>query len=389
MKNILFIAQIKNTNDSLFCENLIGFLSNHNYAILILTNRELNINNQIVYLNTIRQKVKYDLVIAYNKQALHKAKKFSDNIPIFYCYSVENNIQERVNIYDYDKLFVMGKPAYPIHDNSCLFVNTLFKSKQQNKDKKNIVAVAVNSSDTIEMLTPFMNILLSETFHLLSVSQKVININFNPNIKVIRNQEKILDSFISSKTIIGEGQSAIRGILMEKPVLVLGKYGYGGLVTKENIDILYKHGFLGRIGGVQNEYLPFELIEYDLNKSRTLTKNELKKLKHYVKNLIQKEYHALSNNIEFYINLKKQNKNEVKLVKNELYMLVSISDSFYLQNRLNKQLVYELNKSEASFFNFFNEPATLIDFFRNNQRMQVTNDLMNDLISLKALVYET
>lgn len=69
MKNILFIAQIKDINDALFCGSLIDFLSD-NYTISVLNNRELSINNRIVYLNTIQQKDKHDLVIAYNKPAI-------------------------------------------------------------------------------------------------------------------------------------------------------------------------------------------------------------------------------------------------------------------------------------------------------------------------------
>lgn len=387
MKNILFIVQIKDINDALFCGNLIDFLSD-NYTISVLSNRELSINNRIVFLNTIQQIDKYDLVIAYNKPALHKAKKFFDNIPIFYCYPGENDSQERVNIYDYDKLFIVRKPNHTIYDNTCLFTNTLFNNEQQNNGKEDIISVAINSLDTIEKLIPFMNILLSETFHLLSVSEKFININLNPNIKIIGSREKVLESFSSSKILIGEGQSAIRGILMEKPVLVLGKYGYGGLVTKDNIDLLYTHGFRGRIGGVQNEYTPFELIEYDLNKSQTITEDELKKLKNYLKNLIQKEYQDLINNIEFYINIKQQNKDTIKLIHNKLYTLISISTTYYLKNRLNNQLVYELNESEAYFFNFFKNPVCLMDVYKNNPQIQINDDLFNDLISLKALIYE-
>ncbi len=389
MKNILFISQINYVNDFLFCENFIDFLSGKDCKVSVLSNKKLNANKRAVFLNTLQFESEYDIVIAYNKAALRKAKKFSDNIPIFYCCSAEDSLQEQVNIYDYDKLLIVGKPKPPVYDNTCLFINTFYNKLKEDGIKDDIIVVAVNNINVLEQLTPFINIFLTETFHVLSILEKYKITNFNPNVKIIRNQDKVLDSLSSSKTIIGEGQSAIRGILMEKPVLVLGKYGYGGLVTKDNIELLYKYGFHGRVGGVENEYLPFELIEYDLNKAQTVTKNELKKLKHYVQNLIQKEHDALINNIEFYINLKKQNKDKIKLIKNELYSLLSISDSFYLQNQLNNQLVYELNKREASFFNFFNKSATLIDFFRNNGRTQETNDLINDLISLKALVYET
>lgn len=389
MKKILFSGSMKNYNDYFFCENLTQYLSSNQFNIHFLGNKQLNLDgHNFKQINNISE-FDYDLVIAYNRTGYQKVKEISNTIPLFYICSGINYYNEHIDIYEYDKQFVLGKKHFTVDDNISSYINTLFNDKYNPNDDGSIV-VAINSVNIINKLTPFINAMLSENIYLLSVMENIRNINFNPNIRIIKRFEKLNELFNSAKLVIGEGQSAIRGILMEIPVLVLGSFGYGGIVNKDNIDLLFQNGFSGRNGGVRDEHLPFDLIEYDLNEAYKITKEELRNLKKHLKRLIIKEHDILIENINYYSKLKEQSQDDIRLVKNELYDLISTSSSniYYLKNRITNQFLYELSKEEASFIQFFKEGSSLSDFYSNKPKIKISNSLFKDMVSLKVLVYE-
>lgn len=375
-------------NDKVFCENLIHYLSTYQLDIHFLGNKQLNINEHNFKQIKNFSKFEYDLVIAYNKIGYHKIKAFFNTTPIFYICSGINYYNEYIDIHKYDKQFILGRKYFSIEDNTYYNINTLC-NKKYDCDSNGSIVVAVNSGQTINKLTPFLNALVSENIYLLSVEENIRNINLNPNIRIIKSFEKSNELFSSAKIIIGEGQSAIRGILQEIPVLVLGSFGYGGIVNMDNIDSLFQNGMSGRNGGARDEYFPLELIAYDFSEANKITKKELKKIKMDVEKLILKEYDVLLENINYYSNLKVQNKDNIQLNKNELYEIISTSSSkiYYLRNKITNQLLYELNKDEASFIEFFENGSTLLDFYMKNPCIKISDSLIEDMVSLKVFVY--
>ena len=318
----------------------------------------------------------------------HWIKDCPDTIPVFYIYSGESFCENNLEVYRYDELFLIGKLHFNAGNNVCSKINTFFTDNSKYIDNGSI-AVAVNKASSISKLTPLLNTMLSEDFFLLTIDEKIRDINLNSNIMIIR-KEKISDTFKFAKIIIGEGQSAIRGIMMEKPVLVLGNFGYGGLVDNNNIDLLFNDGFFGRPGGAKDEHLPFELIEYDLNEAKKKPKAELKMLKERLKNLITEEYNILTEYIEYHTSVNEQNICDIKLFKNSLYSLVSTSSSnvFYLKNNITNQLICKLNKDEANFIEYFEESSTISNFHSKKPTCLINNGLVKDLISLKVLIHE-
>lgn len=328
-------------------------------------------------------------MIAYNRLGFHWIKDCLDTIPVFYVYPSESFYENNLEIYRYDKLFILGKLHFNAGNNVCSKINTFFTDNSKYIDNGSI-AVALNKASPINKLTPLLNAMLSEDFLLLSIGEQIRDINLNSNIEIIRKKEKISDAFRFAKVIIGEGQSAIRGIMMEKPVLVLGIFGYGGLVDNNNIDLLFNDGFSGRQGGAKDEHLPFELIEYDLKEAKKKTKVELKKLKERLKNLITDEYNILTEDIEYHTSVKEQNIRDMKLLKNSLYSLVSTSsiNVFYLKNNITNQLICKLNKDESDFIEYLDKSSTISDFNLKKPGCMINNDFIADLTSLKVLIHE-
>lgn len=388
MKRLLFSAYISNINDMLFCENLIRFLSFKSYYIHIVCNKKMELSVRNVQQVSHCRESKCELVLAYNRLGLRRTKCFLGQIPIFYFCFGYNYYHERVNIYEYDKLFIIGSNRVIIEDNSYSILNILFDEAYDNFDKNKIV-VAVNNIVTINGLLPFLNMIYTQRFDILCVNEVFRFVSCNPNIRIIKKQNDIIESFRSASVIIGEGQSVIKGILMEKPVLVLGDYGYGGLVNMNNIDLFWKNGFLGRIGGAKGEYLPFELIQYDIVEAFKVDRMELKKIRVYIGNVLTENYNAFSEEINRFVALY-DDVNEIKLLKNKLYSIVSQSAKqvFYLTNIITNQIICELNKEEVAFIEFFEEANCISNFFARNPMIRIKDKTIRDLLLLKVLVYE-
>jgi len=65
--------------------------------------------------------------------------------------------------------------------------------------------------------------------------------------------------------VIASGFDAVQAIANAQPCIILGDYGLGGLVKQENYEILQKWNFQGRAGAYFREYVPDELLGYEIN----------------------------------------------------------------------------------------------------------------------------
>lgn len=88
----------------------------------------------------------------------------------------------------------------------------------------------------------------------------------------------------NASLVIGSESVALKGVLLQKPVLVVGRYGSGGLLTPENLIDQYHTGFLGRLHGEKDEYFSLEQLMHDIEKSRYLSKQALEYMCNRMKN---------------------------------------------------------------------------------------------------------
>ncbi len=369
----------------MFCETLLQSLILNQFEVDVLSNKVLDPD-----LNSIKSDKncsKYDLIIAYNKKGIKRIKTAENHISILYFCSNINYYKERVSVDYYYKLYIVGG-AQLIDDNTyskidCLFLEALSL-------KKNHIVVAVSSNSIINKLTPLINSIISEKFYLISIIEKIININFNPNIKIINDFKRSNELFKEAKIIFGEGQYAIKGILLEKPVLIVGEYGYGGLIRKENIELLFKNGFTGRSGGTKDEYLPINLINNDLDEVKNIPTEELKDIKKICMNLISKQYENLFENIRKCILIKERKYDSLKLWKNDLFSIITNSSSnrYYIRNNITNQYQYELQEDELHFINYFIKESTVYDYFKLYPDKNISNSFIQDMILLKVLIDE-
>lgn len=96
MKKILISAHVKNATDSLFCENLICYLSSVKYDVSLMCNIPLAVEakSNIIEKKGFSAEFKFDLIIVYNKLGFNMIKGYSGTIPVFYIYPSENFYEE-------------------------------------------------------------------------------------------------------------------------------------------------------------------------------------------------------------------------------------------------------------------------------------------------------
>lgn len=85
----------------------------------------------------------------------------------------------------------------------------------------------------------------------------------------------IIDLIEDADLVIGSKSVAREAVLRQKPVIVIGAYGSGGLLTPDTITEHYRNGFIGRIGGMKNEYFSLDQLQHDIEKGFNLTFQEL------------------------------------------------------------------------------------------------------------------
>jgi hypothetical protein len=72
---------------------------------------------------------------------------------------------------------------------------------------------------------------------------------------------------LKADVVIASCLDAVQAMVDAKPCIILGNYGLGGMVCQNNYDILQKYNFQGRAGASFQEYIPIELLSYEINKS--------------------------------------------------------------------------------------------------------------------------
>lgn len=94
-------------------------------------------------------------------------------------------------------------------------------------------------------------------------------------IDIITPECNIGDLMEDADLVIGSKSVAREGVLRQKPVIIIGTYGSGGLLTPDTVAEHYRNGFIGKIGGKQNEYFSLDQLQHDIEKSFSLTFQEL------------------------------------------------------------------------------------------------------------------
>ena len=70
--------------------------------------------------------------------------------------------------------------------------------------------------------------------------------------------------FLEADIIITYGSGVIHFLKQKIPVLIIGPYGLGDWVTPENFFYLLKTGFMGRAGGILDEFIPVEIVAHEM-----------------------------------------------------------------------------------------------------------------------------
>ena len=390
MKKILFASYILNARDAYFCEYLVKFLINQKYLIKIISNKRYIAGISDIYEENMCQNADlYDLILAYNKQGFKFIKSYRIEKPIFYLCNSDDLYKEHIERNKYSELFLSGRPKIFIDNNCYCLLNTFFTETHNNEHKKDYLVIAVNSITTIQKLTPLLNTLFAYRIYIISIKDYISFKYINPNIHIVNNRNKIDDLFRDAQLIIADDQSVIRGILLKKPVLLVGQYGYGGLITNENFDLLYRYGFSGRPGGNFGEYLPYDLITYDIQEAHNILDNELELIRRRLIIKLEGEYSSLIRKIDYYIELRHSKIHQYMLVKNPIYSIISneVSNSCYLINNITNQMLYDITAEECSYLIFFETPHHINDF--KNEIYKLNMETLNELISLKILIYDT
>ena len=218
----------------------------------------------------------YDAVFAYNRKGYNRIKKYSakKNIPVFYVVSRRDSINEYVydiaNIHQYIVVNDGGRfnsrlfPQEYTQHISYPFLPAKAISLKTSESNKTIVVCTDN--ETLFKIIPVLNQQHSLNFTIICGFPSVVKKVINSNTKVIgTNDTALIDNLINqADLVIGSGFAVLKSLYHDTPAIVVGELGFGRLLTKENIVQHFNSFFSGRIGGQKNEFIPNDLLAYEI-----------------------------------------------------------------------------------------------------------------------------
>lgn len=394
IKKILISVFIRYPYDEEFSHNMIVLLNDYGYEIEIISNKKFNIERYAKFVSKVNED--YDLAIGLNKIGLNRIKSLkSNNIPIFYFITAPAYYEERVKNTLYDKLFLIGTQPTLETDDIPVFINIPYVNSSADFTPDTNCSGFSLSFKGAQTTYSVIRIINTNIFNKIDIysSTKIFKNLLNTNVRILKSVTEQNASIKKAEIVIGEQEAVIKAILYCKPVLVLGEYGYGGVVNEINFNKFLASGFKGRIGGVQNESLPMDLILYDLMdlEDKDFNKTALSLKKRMIEYL-NNQSELFLKLIAFYSTLNKKNIAVIKLIRNKLFQYNNINSkkTVYLSNRLTGQLVYELNKYESFILYLFDEYQFISEVKSKYINMgYISFDRkLAQLIKSKILVYE-
>lgn len=269
---IAFISLPEQTQNTELVNSIIGRydIGTENvfesFEAIILENDKRNIVDSIKILIVHADKL--------NKKEIRVIKKFSAAKKIVFIRSMNDAIFDIPNLY---KVFSpdLQTPAYrsllpSVYEHMPLLsvdTSTTHVKKQKNESKEalQIGYLPGGCTDTTLEVIKFFN----------SQPQYHVNIYVDPSLKstlrLLTNKNISIHSLakeighLQENDVFLSAGSGINSLLSYKrPVMILGNRGYGGWMNKKNFELHHQNGFAGRIGGENNESIPWKLLLEDI-----------------------------------------------------------------------------------------------------------------------------
>lgn len=346
------------------------------------------------------KQVKYDLAIAYNKQGYNNFKELNLDIPLLYVLLSKDYYKEMIfdsSLYMHVVMINMQGTIYSNSYVTQLFIPFAVKKAHlcNHGAKYKKILVDVGNENALIYLLPLLNLYVDYKIDILTDQPERFSDIVNTHIKlsIKEDREKLIEE---SDILIAEGYTALKGVMMQKPVFVLGKRGFGGLIGKDNVEEHYHTGFSGRLGGGIDEYIPIRMIDFEIRKVLDEKVEGLEVIAEKLSKCCRETSDKLCRLISFFVNLPHQ-KGKVMIQKNNYmdYIHVDGGGVYWVVDKVYRKLLFEIDETEKCLVDYFDTPKQL-----NSVYKEMTGDLsheeieksVDELLKYKLLdycIYET
>jgi hypothetical protein len=247
---------------------------------------ELEIQSDSESLNIVnwsRKKSSYDLILVQNSQCLIQFQsllKILKNIPVVfvsYSFDIKGYMVPIDNLYSVFNFGEANLESWGIPHEMQVLLNIPVLGKNNYYQKKNNLKVyqilfypthnTVHTSlyTLVSILKQFSNVVLT----IVGDTYQVLSPSFPNNLTIITREAAPL-ALKKAHIVIASERDAIQAMAWAKPCIIMGDYGLGGIVTPDNYEVLKNYSFKGRWKASFNEYIPCELLNYEIQKALSL-----------------------------------------------------------------------------------------------------------------------
>lgn len=343
--------------------------------------------------------VSYDLAIAYNKQGYNNFKKLGLDIPLLYVMSSDafcDSMLFDASVYGH---LLIVKTRGSVYSNSFVtqlpFVFGVKKNTSPIRERKCMkLLVDIGRVNVLMDLLPLLNIYVNYEIDILIPKSYRLKDVVNAHVKLSaeKNRERLIEE---ADVLIAEGYTALKGVMQQKPVFVLGEYGFGGLVERDNAREQYCTGFSGRLGGVKDEYLPLQMIDYEIKKVFNGQVEGLKETADVLCKCCKETADKFCQLVSFFANLSQQRR-KVLLQKNH-YMeyIYNNEGNYWVVDKVYRKLLFEIDEKEKCIVDYFEAPHQLNSVYeevKDNMLREAIEKSVDELLKYKLLdycIYET
>ena len=116
----------------------------------------------------------------------------------------------------------------------------------------------------------------------------------NGNTKCIDGIEDRLTNILEADLVVASGNAAAEVLMVGRPLIVAGVRGLGGLVIPDTYSKHAESGFQGRIGGVNGEIIPVDILEHEVKNAIAMGHKNVVELVAQNRALAEKAFEASS-----------------------------------------------------------------------------------------------
>lgn len=356
-------------------------------------------------IKNVPQELLFDIIIAFNKNALIAVTDFAQDkaIPIVYVFDdIEKNLIWNHSIVI--RNYIMDTPEYQLplfilqNKNYCLapplFNFTDLWQKRVSKPNFEELYILFYVNDKILLLlVPEINKIIHYKAIIVCDNYSLFRSILNPSIQVFESNKVSLSELISRTDIFVGGKSwAAQSIYMCKSTIIASQEGYGGLISLLNIKQQILNGFKGRIGGCNDEYIPVNLlfkdIDYCAKKILSITYNDtLADLSEKISKCNNYNIDMITSYIANYSSIDTTDLENSPLILDDNYVITAISNNKYLitDGRIHKYIAI-LSSEEYNYVKQFSRPQPLkqvlnqINILSSNEVESLLSELLSDHI---------